>query len=74
MDMKFSELIEARRSVRRYAKPTQWMPAEGECDLATASVSVAVCADQTWEQFAALADGKREPEGVKSSHKTTLSK
>ena len=42
--MKFSELIEARRSVRRYAKATQWMPAEGECDLATASVSVAVCA------------------------------
>ena len=55
-------------------QPTQWMPAEGECDLATASVSVAVCADQTWEQFAALADAKREPEGVKSSHKTTLSK
>ena len=26
-------------------QPTQWMPAEGECDLATASVSVAVCAD-----------------------------
>ena len=30
--------------------------------------------DQTWEQVAALADAKGEPEGVKSRHKTTLSK
>ena len=26
-------------------QPTQWMPAKGTCDIATADVSVAVCAD-----------------------------
>ena len=26
-------------------QPTQWMPAKGTCDMATANVSVAVCAD-----------------------------
>lgn len=26
-------------------QPTQWMPAKGTCDIATANVSVAVCAD-----------------------------
>ena len=26
-------------------QPTQWTPSEGECDIATASVSVAVCTD-----------------------------
>ena len=26
-------------------QPTQWVPAKGTCDIATANVSVAVCAD-----------------------------
>jgi hexosaminidase len=70
----WNDCLGKKKNGERYVESDNWDRIYPALQTLSQKMWTGVRTDQTWEQFAALADGKREPEGVKSSHKTTLSK
>ena len=70
----WNDRLGKKKNGERYAESDNWDRIYPALQTLSQKMWTGMRTDQTWEQFAALADAKREPEGVKSRHKTTLSK
>ena len=70
----WNDCLGKKKNGERYVESDNWDRIYPALQTLSQKMWTGKRTDQTWGQFAALADAKREPEGVKSSHKATLSR